>query len=450
MVQANAINFYSPAKWVVSTVAGEGTHTTIATAITSASAGDTIFIMPGTFIENLSLKAGVNLTSYTCDGIFFGNVVINGTLTATYTGIVNISGINLENTNSANVITCSGSNATSLNLINCEVIVTTATGISLSNANATLDLLHCVGVNFTNTNAFFDVSAGTLNLFFLYHDTNNIGTSTISGGTVSIRYSTIAFAITTSSTGVLNMLYVNMGLGVTCITHGASSSNNILSECRFSGGSSSAISVSVNATLTLTLCDVSSTNTNAITGAGTIVISGIAFSGSSSVINTTTQNANFMNLGKWKSQNQPAFLAILPTQVSNVTGDGTVFTLGTTTALTKIFDQANNFATGTFTAPVTGRYMLTCAVAVGGVVAGLVNVTVSMVTSNRTYLIYTANAANVANNFGSIQITGSVLADLDAADTYTVTLSVTGGSKVVDILSTTEGASTMMSGFLMG
>jgi pectin methylesterase-like acyl-CoA thioesterase len=60
---ALSTNNYGPAKFIVSSSAANGTHTTIAAALTSASTGDTIFIRPGTYTENLTLKAGVNLTA---------------------------------------------------------------------------------------------------------------------------------------------------------------------------------------------------------------------------------------------------------------------------------------------------------------------------------------------------------------------------------------------------
>src|SRR5579872_5375597 len=55
---------------------------------------------------------------------------------------------------------------------------------------------------------------------------------------------------------------------------------------------------------------------------------------------------------------QPAIGYFLGANVTNVTGNGEVFSLGTTTALTKSFDQDSNFSGTTFTAPVTGNYFL--------------------------------------------------------------------------------------------
>jgi len=64
---------------------------------------------------------------------------------------------------------------------------------------------------------------------------------------------------------------------------------------------------------------------------------------------------------------QCAFLAYLGADVLNVTGNGAIFTLGTTTLLTEVYDQSNNFNTnGTFTAPKSGRYHFDSAIRVFG------------------------------------------------------------------------------------
>src|SRR5690242_8473255 len=110
-------NTFTTAKWIVSATASDGTHTTIGAALTSASSGDTIFIRPGTYTENLTLKAGVNLTAYTCDALT-PNVTISGTCTFTAAGTVSISGIRLQ-TNSAALLAVTGSAASIVNLDNC-------------------------------------------------------------------------------------------------------------------------------------------------------------------------------------------------------------------------------------------------------------------------------------------------------------------------------------------
>ena len=99
---------------------GFGDFTTIAAALTASSSGTTIFLRPGTYTENPTLKAGVNLSAYGSDSSLngTGNVIINGTCTLSTAGSVTISGVQLQ-TNSANAIVVSGSVASVLNLNNC-------------------------------------------------------------------------------------------------------------------------------------------------------------------------------------------------------------------------------------------------------------------------------------------------------------------------------------------
>ena len=141
---------------------------------------------------------------------------------------------------------------------------------------------------------------------------------------------------------------------------------------------------------------------------------------------------------------QPAFSAYLATDDLNATGDGTTYTLGGTTALTEIFDQGSDFNTnGTFTAPVTGRYLLTCSFELLGLTASHTTGTMQIVTSNRTYEGNTIDWGNCANNSGNFLIGMTVLADMDATDTATCNITISNSTKVVDI----DGASTQVTFF---
>ena len=135
---------------------------------------------------------------------------------------------------------------------------------------------------------------------------------------------------------------------------------------------------------------------------------------------------------------QPAFLAYLGASVNNVTGDGTNFQLGTTTALTEVFDQNSDFNTnGTFTAPVTGRYFLQAtATLLGGTIIN--GGAIQIITSNRTYNNY---SSQLAANTGAVAPTISSLTDMDAADTATFNISASDtGGKVDDL----TGAATLV------
>lgn len=129
---------------------------------------------------------------------------------------------------------------------------------------------------------------------------------------------------------------------------------------------------------------------------------------------------------------QPAFLVDFGNFQVNVTGDGTVYTLDYSFG-TEIFDQGSDFdGTSTFTAPITGRYKLSASMYVKDL-TGSNSAYFQIVTSNRTYRMYTADWLAKAGIFGIGLGFGSVLCDMDASDTAVVQLVVSGGTKIVDV-----------------
>lgn len=303
--QILSTNTFTTAKWIVSATSSDGTHTTIATALTSASSGDTIFIRPGTYTENITLKAGVNLTAYDCDSSQngTGKVIISGTCTLTTAGSVSISGIQLQ-TNSAALLAVTGSATSIVNLKNCYLNCLNNTGItfSSSDAGAQINIYYCSGNLGTTGIAYFtDSSSGHLSIF--YSDFENSGASTTastkSAGELDIQWSTFKGALTYSSSNtvssILNSDINTASLNVTCVTTSGTGTLTF-HECHISSGSASAISVGSGTTVACRLCIVNSSNTNAITGAGTLRY-GIQFSGTSSLTNVSTQTGNNFNIG---------------------------------------------------------------------------------------------------------------------------------------------------------
>jgi len=121
---------------------------------------------------------------------------------------------------------------------------------------------------------------------------------------------------------------------------------------------------------------------------------------------------------------QPCFL-VLAAAATDVTGDGTDYTMVWTT---EVFDQGNNFASNTFTAPVTGHYFLQAGTRLTGIATVASPLSLSIVTSNKTYFFYDQAATKTGTGAQM-----SVIADMDAGDTATVHAYVATGSKVVDI-----------------
>tara|TARA_R110002110_G_scaffold219250_2_gene433311 strand:- start:821 stop:2263 length:1443 start_codon:yes stop_codon:yes gene_type:complete len=118
---------------------------------------------------------------------------------------------------------------------------------------------------------------------------------------------------------------------------------------------------------------------------------------------------------------QPAFAAHQSSNVLNVTGNGTAYTA---VFPTEVYDQNSDFSSPTFTAPVTGKYVLTSSLRIFGNTTAISYGVISLVTSNRTWNVYTScvSAGDTAGFFIS------AVADMDAADTCQVRLTIYGES----------------------
>jgi hypothetical protein len=138
---------------------------------------------------------------------------------------------------------------------------------------------------------------------------------------------------------------------------------------------------------------------------------------------------------------QPSFSVQPSANLTDVTGDGTDYTV---VWATEIFDQGSDFASNTFTAPVTGRYQLNIQLAYFQLDSDLHTfASVALITSNRTYASYQQNISKNTSHYETFSF--SVLADMDAGDTVTGRASVSGSSKVVDL----DNSGTFFSGSLI-
>lgn len=441
MTVNNSTNRYAVSGYIVAPTIKQGAnYTTISSAVTQAVAdggNTTIFVKPGTYTEDFTWPAGINIVAFNGDQTT-PNVTIVGKITASDAGTRSMSGVRLQ-TNSDNFLVVSGSVATVVYLNNCYLNCSNNTGISYtsSSSSSSIKIYYCGGdVGTTGISLFTSSSAGTLDIRFGQF-TNSGGSSTastISAGTLNIQRTRFTIPISSSGTGVVNLSSSDLNTSSTnstTITVGGNTTNDYISFSNILAGTASAVSISASAAATLADVVVNSTNTNAITGAGTLTYSGVVFNNTSNTVNTTTQSGNYVDLGKYKARSQPAFLAYLGSQVNNVTGDGTFWQLGTTTALTEVFDQGGDFNTdGTFTAPVTGRYGLQAGlILIGGTAMTVYELDIA--TSNRTY----ANKLNLAAGAAVAQcsIPISCEADMDAGDTAIVQVSATdSGGKIDD------------------
>lgn len=311
----NSANFTVDANGFVSAISGTDLHvaryivsaggtanganfTTIAAAYAAAvtaGAPQTVFIQPGTYTENITLTAGINIAAFDCDAQT-PNVIISGNTTLSTAGTVSISGIRLQ-TNSAPLLTVSGSAASHVILKNCYLNCTNNTGISFTNSNAASSILvyECEGdIGTTGIALFANTSVG--GLFFNYCQITNSGgsstPSTSSSGNPGFLYSYIANAVTTSSTGSFGCMYTEFDVFAhnipALILNGTGSTS--LEFSKFDSGTASCISIGTGVIGNIYSCTFDSSNANAITGAGTINYGGLVLIGTALSINVTTQN----------------------------------------------------------------------------------------------------------------------------------------------------------------
>jgi len=165
---------------------------------------------------------------------------------------------------------------------------------------------------------------------------------------------------------------------------------------------------------------------------------------------TLGTNSRFIALSTGESTEpiQSAFSTVLAATASNVTGDGTVYTVAWDT---EIFDQNGDLSGSTFTAPVSGKYRINGSPWVDNVTAGLFNEAVSTITtSNRTFngCIWDAyEMAGALSSDGQTTYRLTALTDMDAGDTCTITITISGSTKTINVSSV---STTTPRGYFMG
>jgi len=159
--------------------------------------------------------------------------------------------------------------------------------------------------------------------------------------------------------------------------------------------------------------------------------------GKGSALGTTTAMSFDAN-GIITKPLQPAFMATKSANQENFA----VGSLVTVTFDTEVFDQNADFASNTFTAPVTGRYQLSYSIRLLQLDSASGYYYAQLTTSNRNYInIFDPDFGQDAGHW---TITFSILADMDASDTAYVGIIMQNGTAQTDV-----NGNTFFSGYLV-
>ena len=187
----------------------------------------------------------------------------------------------------------------------------------------------------------------------------------------------------------------------------------------------------------------SENSTDAWAGIGYDNSTGMKFfvnSSNNDIPNNGTLGLTILDDGIVTMPSQPAFQATATANQNNIaTGSEVTVVWGG-----EIFDVSSNFASNTFTAPVTGKYFLTANLRVNNIDSAANWYSLRIRTSNRSYLNIQdpdTGADRTDLDFGL-----SILADMDAGDTADVAFVQEGGTAQSDIDG--DGKYTNFTGFL--
>ena len=149
---------------------------------------------------------------------------------------------------------------------------------------------------------------------------------------------------------------------------------------------------------------------------------------------TNNSNTTWMTVSADEEVNmplQPCFHAYLSAGVNDITGDGTNYTVVWDA---ERFYQGGDFASNTFTAPISGRYLLSFHFSTStGIDTSVDTVATYIVTSDVTFTTLMSDT----NDMGYVRHSSiAVVCNMDAADTATTAVQIVGGAATVDLEAT--------------
>lgn len=171
--------------------------------------------------------------------------------------------------------------------------------------------------------------------------------------------------------------------------------------------------------------------TAAVLNATVATTNGIIKYNGTSLVDNTTFKIDASN--RATNSSQPLASYYLGTTVSNVTGDGTVYTiLFDTVAINQ--GTILNTSTGIVTASVTGNYLLTGSVALTNLSVANTAGIIDIVSTAKTYETGACNYGLIRDVNNNLLQSFSKILPMTAGDTLKITIKVSGGTKIVGVL----------------
>ena len=162
------------------------------------------------------------------------------------------------------------------------------------------------------------------------------------------------------------------------------------------------------------------------------------------ITNTGVSGMTISSTNEITTSSQPFFFVNKSASQDNISNGGSDVLV---TFDTERFDVGNNFASNTFTAPVTGKYFLYVSLRLDNVDTGAGYYNLAIKTSNFTHeWIEHFNTDGGDYTYYTAQVTA--IADMDASDTATIQIIQNGGTAQISIVN--SSGRTLFSGYLLG
>jgi hypothetical protein len=285
------------------------THSTITAALSDASSGDTIFVKPGDYNEDITLVSGVNIMGFNSEGFSSVQAKITGKITLGTASDCSVSDLQIE-TDADYCIEDAGSTTGSIRFVNCQIVTSSTGGTNLNNANRTLTFSECRFNRTTNSLKDFNVTTCNSLTFeyCVFSGATTIGVaSTIAAGELGMRYCVMnRHAVSLSSTATLNLMDTSIDssddnlVSVNCDSTGT----HYISGLNASSGTAAGINIGANSVVVSNDIRIFSSNATTISGdaGGEIQTASVEFGSTGIVIDSDltwtvgTQNARSLVL----------------------------------------------------------------------------------------------------------------------------------------------------------